>query len=162
VFVGTVNPEGTYLKGQTGNTRFLPIACTKIWHAPDEAERLQLFAEATHVYQHLTEPWWTEPDAITQLVTDAREQRREASVYEEELDAWLAHKPPGPLIWPLIATHFLRLENKERWKDRSLQMEVGKALRALGYQPGKVTRDGTGKLVRPWVKDQPDAGDVPF
>ena len=84
VFVGTINREGEYLKGQTGNTRFLPVACTKEWQPPDEATtRLQLFAEAKHVYKALTVPWWTVAKDIETCWMEEREERREGSLYEE-------------------------------------------------------------------------------
>jgi predicted P-loop ATPase len=52
VFIGTVNPEGdnTYLRGQTGNTRYLPIGVRDINMEGFEQVRTQLFAEALRYY----------------------------------------------------------------------------------------------------------------
>jgi hypothetical protein len=75
-----------------------------------------------------------------------REVRRQGSVYEESLHAWLQGK--HETTWEEIAEHYLLLEAKEKWKDKGLQMEVAKALRALGWR-SKPKRDGT-RVAKVW------------
>jgi len=65
IMVGTTNEE-RFLRDQTGNRRFWPIACGKIdtdWIA---ANRLQLLAEAQAVYDAGTE-WWAMPDSTEEV-----------------------------------------------------------------------------------------------
>ncbi len=133
IFIATVNPEGdsTYLRGQTGNTRYLPIAVTDI-HIDDVlAVREQLLAEALVYYREHPADWWQlNPEAATEASTE-RDQRRQASIYQDSLAEWLDGKKKT--TWEDIAQHYLLLEAKEKWKDRALQMDIAKALRALGW-----------------------------
>jgi len=60
IFIATVNPEGdgAYLKGQTGNTRYLPLPVHAIDLAGFQAIRTQLFAEAKTYYLAHPQDWW--------------------------------------------------------------------------------------------------------
>jgi putative DNA primase/helicase len=132
IFIATVNPEGdgAYLKGQTGNTRYLPIPVHDIDLAKFQAIRTQLFAEAKAYYLAHPTDWWQltcEVDAAQE-----REARRQSSVYEGSLAVWLQNK--ASTTWEEIAEYYLLLEAKERWKDRGLQMEIAKALHALQWR----------------------------
>jgi predicted P-loop ATPase len=142
IFVGTVNPEGdgTYLPGQTGNTRFLPICVTDI-HIDDVlAIREQLFAEALVYYRDHPNDWWQlSSDGQTEAAQE-REARRQGSVYEDSLRDWLQRKEYT--TWEEIAQHYLLLEAKEKWKDKGLQMEVAKALHALRWRKGQQRVNG--------------------
>jgi putative DNA primase/helicase len=149
VFVGTVNPEGdgTYLPGQTGNTRFLPIQVADIHVDAILAIREQLFAEALVYYRAHPDDWWQlSSDGQAEAVQE-REARRQRSVYEDSLRAWLQGKIET--TWEEIAQHYLLLEAKEKWKDKGLQMEVAKALRALGWRRKQQWIDGGN--VKVWV-----------
>ncbi len=133
-FIATVNPEGdgSYLKGQSGNTRFLPIAVRDIDIPGFLAIRTQLFAEA-HTY-YLTHPatWWQldcEEDAQGE-----RDERRQAGVYEgQPLRVWLHQRQQ--CTWQEVAEQHLQIP-KDRW-TRALQMEIAKALRAHQWVPGR-------------------------
>jgi predicted P-loop ATPase len=150
VFVGTVNPEGdgTYLRGQTGNTRFLPIPVTAIDLDGFLAIRPQLFAEALAYYKAHPDDWWRLSSDGQAQAQDERGARRQRSVYEDSLGEWLAGRLTT--TWEEIAQSYLQLEAKERWKDKGLQMEIAKALRALGWRKKQRWLDG-GK-VRGWVR----------
>jgi hypothetical protein len=141
IFIGTVNPEGdgTYLRGQTGNTRFLPIRVKDIQVEDFEAQREQIFAEALVYYNEHPDTWWQLSTAGALNARVQREARRQGSVYETSLAEWLQGKTET--TWEEIAEHYLKLEAKEKWKDKGLQMEIAKALRALDWR-SKPKREG--------------------
>ncbi|AZO24788.1 hypothetical protein EJ070_31725 [Mesorhizobium sp. M1E.F.Ca.ET.045.02.1.1] len=80
VFVATTNDEN-YLKDQTGNRRFWPLACGTINVDAIRRDRDQLWAEAV-ARLRAGERWWLEGDE-TRLAEAAQEDRR-------EIDAWEA------------------------------------------------------------------------
>jgi putative DNA primase/helicase len=151
VFIGTVNPEGdnTYLRGQTGNTRYLPIAVHDINLEGFEAVREQLFAEALAYYRTHPADWWRLSGDGAQAAEEAREERRQRSVYEDDLGAWLERTKRTVTWWEQIAQDYLVLA-RERWADRRLQMVVAKALKALGWHKDRRERMGDAGLVVPW------------
>ena len=59
---------------------------------------------------------------------------------------------PDPLTTPNIIEKCLVLESKEKWTQRGLEMEIAKAMRALGYTKGKQKRLEKDILIRPWKK----------
>jgi Virulence-associated protein E len=151
VFIGTVNPEGenTYLRGQTGNTRYLPIAVRDINVEGFEQVRPQVFAEALQYYHEHPADWWQLSGDGAHAAAEAREERRERSVYEDALGTWLEKTGRTVTHWEEIAEDYLRLP-KDRWAERRVQMEVSKALKALGWWKGKRERVGDAGLVWPW------------
>lgn len=166
VFIGTTNEE-SYLKGQTGNTRFLPIKV----HPPLAIDdflslRNQLFAEAYAWYQDHVDTWWQLPeDALTEA-RHARELRRVVNVYEHPLREWLdagrftehhildgqtAYYPKeDEIAWADIARWFLKMDSPERWKDMTLQKQIATALRALGWVNCVERDQATQKTRRVW------------
>jgi putative DNA primase/helicase len=91
ILVGTLNPEGdkTFLRGQTGNTRYYPVAVTDINLEAVEALRVQLFAEALAYYRDHLDDWWRLTPEAEKEVREVRDEHRVRSVYEEPLSAWL-------------------------------------------------------------------------
>lgn len=166
IFIGTTNEE-SYLKGQTGNTRFLPIKVSPPLAIDDFlAIRPQLFAEAYRWYREHAETWWQLPDDALQEARDIREARRVVNVYEQPLREWLdrqrfldrymsdgqvAYAPKeGEVTWVDIARWFLKIESPERWKDMPLQKQIATALRALGWMNCVEREPGTQKTRRVW------------
>jgi Virulence-associated protein E len=151
VFVGTVNPEGdnTYLRGQTGNTRYLPIAVRDMNIEGFEAQRDQLFAEALQYYRDHPNDWWQLSSDGESAAEQAREDRRQRSVYEDDIGSWLERSGKTVIWWEEIARDFLSLP-RERWADRRAQMEIAKALKALGWDKDKRERIPGVGLVVPW------------
>ena len=176
IFVGTKNPEGDggYLGGQTGNTRFLPLPVTIINAGAVVAIREQLLAEALVYYENHPDDWWQLSSTGGKTAVDEREARRQSSVYEDALSTWLPTQKLPAIPWETIAKRFLGLDIKD-WADRARQMEIAKAMRALGWRSrlqrldadtqrkcGLVVSDPpTNKPVRVWVSDascnNPDA-----
>jgi putative DNA primase/helicase len=149
IFVGTTNEE-SYLKGQTGNTRFLPIKITHVVAVDDFlVMREQLLAEALVYYKQHLQDWWMFPEDALPEAKAMRDARRIVNVFEEPLREWLStgrffdtllddgkpHVPiAGETTWREIARWFLKMESPERWKDVPLQKQIAAALRALGWE----------------------------
>ena len=95
----TLNPEGdnTYLRGQTGNTRYLPIGVHNIDLKGFDASRIQLFAEALAFYRAHPDDWWQLSSGGEGLAQEVREERRERSPYEDDLAAWLRQRGLAPV-----------------------------------------------------------------
>jgi putative DNA primase/helicase len=165
IFVGTTNEE-SYLKGQTGNTRFLPVKVTKQIDVEGFLlVRDQLFAEALTIYYSGT-PWWQMSPEGSAAAHDEREHRRIINVFEDDLDAWLEAErftlvaydtantlvrfTPGETSWPEIARWYLKLQTPAEWKDKNLQMQVTQALKILGWRLIPTRRQG--KRLKLWVK----------
>ena len=142
VFIGTTNEE-SYLKGLSGNTRYLPVRLEKPVDLPlFQAMRDQLYAEAMLYYQDHLHDWWRMPaDVHTQAVLE-RDNRRLVNVYEDSLRDWLDKRAEKAVSWKDIAEGFLDLTHKADWKDKSLQMQIGAALRALGWTKKRGRKDG--------------------
>ena len=152
ILVGTLNPEGdkTFLRGQTGNTRYSPVAVTAINLAAVEALRAPLFAEALAYYQDHPDDWWKLTPTAEAEARAIRDDHRVRSVYEEPLSAWLVGRTLT--CWQEICEHFLLLEAKERWKDTKLQKDIALAMVACGWQQEKLRRVAPFGHVRPWVR----------
>ena len=158
ILVGTLNPEGdkTFLRGQTGNTRYYPVGVQEIDLQGLATVREQLFAEALTYYQDHREDWWRLTPLAEQEAREIRDEHRVRSVYEEPLGYWLEGRTVT--CWQEICTQFLLLEAKERWKDTKLQKDIAMAMVACGWQQGKQERlQGFGR-VRPW---RPTAAKTP-
>lgn len=89
VFAMTTNQE-EYLKDETGNRRWLPVACKKVadidWIL---ANRQQLFAEAYHRVIELNETLWEFPDEATK---NEQESRRIKDANDETIVDWYWNK----------------------------------------------------------------------
>jgi hypothetical protein len=177
IFVGTTN-EAVYFKS-TGNTRFLPV---KILQPMDIegflAIREQLFAEALVYYHDHPNIWWQMDETATVEAQAQREQRRDASIIEDDFAHWLyrrrfepqvkaiAELAPlrGEVSWPEIAVGYYGLLTRKDWKDSAYHREAKKALRALGWYPnGNVTRKTNAGLridVRTWGCDMLETAEL--
>jgi putative DNA primase/helicase len=155
VFVGTTN-EQHYLKGLSGNTRFLPIPTQTILVDLFEARRDQLFAEALVYYSDHLQDWWRMPGDVKDEAIDMREERRHVNEYEDKLRDWLAHEKAGrtQISWEEIATEVLRISTPEGWKDHRLLMLVRQAMSTLGWvrKPARDLRDPSLAVKRLWLK----------
>jgi Virulence-associated protein E/Bifunctional DNA primase/polymerase, N-terminal/Primase C terminal 1 (PriCT-1) len=164
IFVGTTNEKGGYLKGQSGNTRYMPLWIGK--RVDVDAfmrDREQIFAEAKEHYQTRLAHWWDMADDTVDSAIEERERRRESNYYEDALHEWLTvgrfaqaiydgasvvQFQPHETSWPEIARWFLKLDTPERWKDRGLQIQIANALKSLGWHPANVWK--WGRSARIW------------
>lgn len=86
VFAGTSNLD-QFLRDETGGRRFWPIKIREINIELLQTIRVQLWAEALHVYRS-GERWWLEGDEV-ELAKEQQEDRRVRDPWEDTVPAWL-------------------------------------------------------------------------
>ncbi|RUU02334.1 hypothetical protein EOD23_20005, partial [Mesorhizobium sp. USDA-HM6] len=86
VFVATTNDEH-YLKDQTGNRRFWPLACGVIEVEAIERDRNHLWAEALASYR-IGERWWLDDDE-KKLAEIEQDERREVDPWEGRIGSFV-------------------------------------------------------------------------
>jgi len=140
ILVGTINPEGdgSYLRDQTGATRYYPVCVGTIALDDIAAARDQLFAEALAWFQVHPADWWQMPEAAQDELTLTREARRKEGVFEgPRLKEWLAKVQAGTteVLAPFHTEDALRYCFQippERW-TASLKDQMGKAIGKCGW-----------------------------
>jgi putative DNA primase/helicase len=155
ILVGTINPEGdgSYLRGQTGNTRYYPVRVGPVALADVAASREQLFAEALHWFHAHPADWWKMPDAAAAELVLIRETRRKEGVFEgPRLQAWLHRVRAGDaaVLAPFHTEDALRdcfNIGPERW-TAAMKDQMWKAIGKLGWE-SKASR-ARGAVQRLW------------
>ena len=147
VFVGTTNDEN-YLTDPTGNRRYWPVRCERIDLEALERDRDQLWAEAVVLYRAGERHWLTDDEQLT--ANEQTDERMVESTIESKLLSWwfsLAPNPKGDINMkharpPEVTTHELAetaLALPLERITRSVQMEIGAALRKLGFRKVRKT-----------------------
>jgi predicted P-loop ATPase len=140
ILVGTINPEGdgSYLRDQTGSTRYYPVRVGTIALADIAACREQLFAEALAWFRVHPTDWWRMPNDAADELLLTREARRKEGVYEgPRLQEWLAKVQAGAteVLAPFHTEDALRFcfnIPPERW-TAAIKDQVGKAIGKAGW-----------------------------
>jgi len=155
ILMGTINPEGdgSYLRDQTGATRYYPLSVRRIALADVEACRDQLFAEALVWFNDHPADWWQMPEAAADELRDMREARRKEAVFEgPRLREWLAEVRAGatkvtPPFHTEDALRYCFQIPPERWTP-AIKDQMGKAISKCGWanKPKRVD----GHLQRRW------------
>ncbi len=86
VFAGTTN-ESMWMKDQTGNRRYWPVAITRVDRDDLKHERDQLWAEAVDLWRRGV-PWHVSEDEQP-IFDEAQESRLIRDAYEERIERWL-------------------------------------------------------------------------
>jgi Virulence-associated protein E-like domain/Bifunctional DNA primase/polymerase, N-terminal/Primase C terminal 1 (PriCT-1) len=141
ILVGTINPEGdgSYLRDQTGSTRYYPVRVGTIALDDITAQRDQLFAEALSWFRAHPADWWQMPDEAAEELALIREARRQEGVYEgPRLQAWLDKVRTGAseVLAPFHTEDALRFcfnIPPERWTP-AIKDRVGKAIGKYGWR----------------------------
>ena len=144
IWATTNNSE--YLKGQTGNRRFWPVAVAQVRPIDIPAlkhDRDQLFAEACDL--DATGASIVLPKALWAAAGEQQELRREVDPWEDILRNALAHRLDGRVLTQTLLVSYLGIPT-ERQTDTNLK-RVSACMRLLGW---------TKKLVR--VGDQVGRG----
>jgi putative DNA primase/helicase len=145
ILVGTTN-EREYLKGEHGNTRYLPIFLPgPIQHDAVAKVRHRLFTQAKHFLADHPEDWWCIPAEAAEQVTWARKMRKEPSVFEEPVRK-LVHGQQECTVAELLERLSIP---KDRWTKR-LEMEIGAALTDVGWYRHVEWDPPTKKMRRSW------------
>ncbi len=157
VFIATHNPEGdeSYLRGQTGNTRYLPVRVRDINIDGFLDARDTLFAEALYLYRKHPDDWWQLSGEGEYQAVGIREKRRQQSVYEDNLGHWLEQHGKQITWWDDIAENYLQLPKRSgpiasrKWKSRKPSVPSagarisGSASREHSSIPGVQQKIGT-------------------
>jgi predicted P-loop ATPase len=145
ILVGTTN-EREYLKGEHGNTRYLPIFLPgPIQHDKIAQVRDQLFTQAKHFLTDHPDDWWCIPAEAQEQVTQARKMRKEPSIFEEPVRKLVQNQDECT-----IAELLERLSiPKDRWTKR-LEMEIGAGLTDLGWHRHIEWDSAVKKMRRSW------------
>jgi hypothetical protein len=140
VFFGTTNRKD-YLRDETGNRRYLPLACGVIDIVGIRDHRDQLWAQALHEYES-GEQWWL--PAHLQLDASAQQaDRLETDVWEGLVELWLANRDDvGEPFTTLEALAGLPGATPGADLNQGHKNRMGRTLRALGYELQQLRRDG--------------------
>jgi predicted P-loop ATPase len=126
VFCGTVN-HSVYLKDETGNRRYWPVRCGQISLDLLREDRMQLWAEALHLYRQ-GETWW---------VTSAQREMYEEQQGERFIgDAWIDIISRYLESNPDIA----EIDTARLFKD-ALGLDASKMTRAEQTRVGQIMAD---------------------
>ncbi|MDQ2696570.1 MAG: toprim domain-containing protein [Pseudomonadota bacterium] len=174
VFVGTINPEGGYLKDPTGARRFWRVECGVGW-APGRrvdiealaAIRDQLWAEAV-VRFRAGERWWLDNQPLEQSQIEAAEGRYQGDAWEERVAAFcdsprVGATPPTSVSIAEVLGLGLGLECS-KW-GKAEQTRVGQILTAMKWRHCQLTILGKRerRYLRPgvtWTQAKADIEDA--
>jgi len=151
VFTGSTN-SANYLRDETGNRRFWPVACTAIDLPAARACREQLWAGAVAAYRS-GEFWWLDMEEEVQAATQEQEERFDEDPWTEAVTDAVAEWVP---MKPMTSSALLaKIGVEVPRQTRSDQMRVASVLRRLGYACRRVRYGG--ELARSWAR--PRAGE---
>lgn len=134
VFAGSVN-HAQYLKDDTGNRRYWPIALGDIGLADLEHDRDQLWAEAVHEFKAGCE-WWVR--ASERSLYDAEQDARYVGdAYESLIQGWLNTPDAGGITPDRVSMadilgFGIKLDTS-KWTAAE-QARVGKIMARLGWE----------------------------
>jgi len=91
VFIGTVNPEGPYLRDVTGNRRYWPVSCrNKLPIDELKAVMPQLHAEAVYLVKHGEKLWLS--DTEYQMACKEQDKRVMADIWTDRIEEIVSTK----------------------------------------------------------------------
>lgn len=145
VFAGTVNPGAVgYLKDETGNRRFWPVACGVGWaerRTVDadglRAVRGQIWAEALARFQDGA-PWWLDSGDYEAAQERVAVARLGEDVWAERIRSFLGDRAETSVAE--VLQECLRMA-PEKWNDGAL-VRVGRVLTASGWKRKQVSVGG--------------------
>ena len=129
VLMGTVNPEGGYLKDSTGGRRFWPVQCHKITVAGIRANRDQLWAEAKTAFDN-NESWWIDHAEEQALASEQQEMRYEGDPWHDKIQDWLGLNTDCSVAE--IMDGCLELEPAQQ--TQPAQTRIAKILQSCGWR----------------------------
>jgi putative DNA primase/helicase len=143
IFIGTTNnPLPLH---DLENRRFMPVFCPKPL-SDITSQREQLWAEAVHGYK-AGEPWWVTDQTLLATVKERQEEARQHDEWEEILrDALRA------ITQITLVDAARRLGITTDRLDKSTQIRLGLAMKAIGYRRKRQT---TGSRAYYWERTVP-------
>jgi predicted P-loop ATPase len=134
VFAGTTNAK-VYLKDETGNRRFWPIACGKIDLDGLARDRDQLLAEAVIAYKR-GERWWPDRDFEQKNIAPEQEARFSPDVWADKIGPYLETADRVTVSQVMQSALFLTIDRMTPVD----QKRVISILQSLGWKPGRLQR----------------------
>lgn len=147
VFAGSVN-DAQYLRDETGNRRFWPVACSEIDIPGAAAVRDQLWAETVAAYRS-GEPWWLAGEAEASEAEAEQESRYQEDSWEERISAALepyTWKPSDPVT---IGNVLAAIGVDVARQDRTAQMRAAACMKRIGREVKQVMVDK--QKLRVWM-----------
>lgn len=144
-FAGTVNLD-QYLKDNTGNRRYWPVACDVINIVAIISDRDQIWAEAVHLY-NAGAAWWPTTSQEIALCAGEQDARGDSDVWLQPVAEWLTtvealelyRKNGGGIRVDEILARALLMEAGRQNKND--QMRIGNIMRELGYTRKQMMRN---------------------
>lgn len=150
IFAGTTNKD-TFLEDETGGRRFWPVKCgARLDVEGVKRDRDQLWAEAVQAYR-AGEKWYPEDPAVKLLIEREQDDCRTPRVWENLIREYVVRNSITEITVDEVLSHVL-VKDKATW-GKADQMEVAKCLVPLGFEKGRVKRNGG--EVKGWVKPKP-------
>ena len=87
VFIGTTN-KATYLRDETGGSRFWPVRCGKIRLGDLKSHYNQLIAEAYWETTVEKRAWWPPPELEEKLIGPVQDSRYQGDAWEQPIANW--------------------------------------------------------------------------
>jgi predicted P-loop ATPase len=133
VFAGTTN-QTCYLRDETGNRRFLPVAVGEINIDKLRADRNMLFAEALVMFKAGAK-WWPDADFEEEFIVPEQDARYESDeLWEEPIATYLNGK--ADVTIKEVAIEALGFESLQRISSADM-WRIQKILRRLEWTPGR-------------------------
>ena len=163
IFIATKNPraDGTYLKDDTGNRRWWPIACgqAQVDFKGLMRARDQLFAEAVAVCRKKPgEPLYMETLEMKEEASRIVSARHAEHEWTEHVASWIAEtdkRPETRREHLTVRDIFIDAMRGEDVKlDRKGTLAIASILRSLGW--AQAFRRVDGRFQRVWVRDAVD------
>jgi predicted P-loop ATPase len=134
VFAGSSN-SSNWNRDSTGGSRFWPIEVHAIDIEKLRETRDQLWAEAVARYK-AGEEWHIKDAAVLAVVREQQAERRDRSVWFDDVAHWLNHNKPDHVTATKILEEVIRLELRDM--DQRAKNQVADILRELGWKPKTV------------------------
>jgi hypothetical protein len=139
VFFGTTN-RSDYLRDETGNRRYQPLACGTIDVPGIIRDRDQLWAQAYHQRQ-CGQQWWL-PEDLVPAAREAQAARLETDVWAGLVEQWVNSRDEGDQPFTTLEA-LAGLPGATAGADlnQGHKNRMGRTLRAMGYELKSLRRD---------------------
>jgi predicted P-loop ATPase len=154
VFIGTTN-KATYLRDETGGSRFWPVKCGDINIKALKTDRDQLIAEAFRETIIEKRTWWPEPHDEETIFGPQQDARYQGDAWEQPIAQWDRAAPDtvdgqsfrAPLDPPYFLAQIAEgaLNIKPGLLRKAEEMRLAQVLEFMGWTRAKRTNHGT-----PW------------
>ena len=138
VFIGTINPEadGAWLKDDTGNRRFWPVAQHGIIDVAGlKSVRDQLFAEAVSIMvsKGKKEPLYMESKLLKDMAKGEAAQRHAEHPWTDSISIWLNGQPATRNFVTAREIFLEAMAGTDQKLDRKVTVPIAMVMKTLGW-----------------------------